>query len=38
MENIKNILKICVNKFSDEKIKIGLDINGYYKTYEQKLF
>lgn len=38
MENIKNILKICVNKFSDDKIKIELDINGYYKTYEQKLF
>ena len=38
MENIKNILKICVNKFSDDKIKIVLDINGYHKTYEQKLF
>jgi len=38
IEDIKNILKICVNRFSDEKIKIVLDINGYHKTYEQKLF
>ena len=38
IEDIKNILKICVNRFSDDKIKITLDINGYNKTYEQKLF
>jgi len=38
IESIQSILRMCVNNFSDDKIKLKLEINEYCKTYEQRLF
>ena len=38
IESLQRILSMCVNNFSDDKIKIKLEVNDYCKSYEDRLF
>lgn len=38
LESLQRILSMCVNNFSDDKIKLKIEINDYCKTYDDKLF
>ena len=38
IESLQRVLSMCVNNFSEDKIKLKLEINDYCKTYEDRLF
>lgn len=37
-ESLHIILVNCINNLSNEKVKLKLEINGYHKSYEERLF
>jgi len=38
IKSLQRILSMCINNFSDDKIKLKLEINDYFKSYEDRLF